>query len=128
METFNDSFLNSEMLQRKTAHLMSGNAKGRIEVRRMEEKVARVAAKKCSVEEITALYKELEEWLLTEKDDQVRIFFLFPHRPIPSPLRDHPYFFQRCCRGRRLRVNPTPFVFPLSSIPPDNFFFSCAND
>lgn len=35
----------------------------RPEVRLLEEKVARVAAKKCSVEEVAALYRELDEWL-----------------------------------------------------------------
>ncbi|KAG6875600.1 hypothetical protein C0992_003127 [Termitomyces sp. T32_za158] len=35
----------------------------RPEVRSLEEKVARVAAKKCSVEEVAALYRELDEWL-----------------------------------------------------------------
>lgn len=76
METFND--FNSEVLQRKTAHLLnSGGDKGRIEVRRLEDKVAKVAAKKCSVEEVSSLYKELEGWLLSEKDDQVRLSFIF---------------------------------------------------
>uniref|UniRef100_A0A8H7XXD4 RING-type domain-containing protein n=1 Tax=Psilocybe cubensis TaxID=181762 RepID=A0A8H7XXD4_PSICU len=75
METLTDSLMTSEMLQRKTAHLMS-SGKGRIEVRRLEEKVARIAAKKCSVEEVSGLYKELEEWLLAEKDDQTSSLFL----------------------------------------------------
>ncbi|KAG6877942.1 hypothetical protein C0993_001799 [Termitomyces sp. T159_Od127] len=38
----------------------------RPEVRLLEEKVARVAAKKCSVEEVAALYRELDEWLESE--------------------------------------------------------------
>ncbi|KAF8962143.1 hypothetical protein BDZ97DRAFT_2026365 [Flammula alnicola] len=77
METFND--FNSEVLQRKTAHLFNSShdhSKTRIEVRRLEDKVARVAAKKCSVEEVSSLYKELEEWLLAEKDDQTSSLFL----------------------------------------------------
>ncbi|PPQ66923.1 hypothetical protein CVT26_010012 [Gymnopilus dilepis] len=75
METFND--FNSEVLQRKTAHLLSsGGDKGRIEVRRLEDKVAKVAAKKCSVEEVSSLYKELEEWLTSEKDDQTSSILL----------------------------------------------------
>jgi len=72
VETFND--FNTEMLQRKTERLLnSDTSRTRIEVRRLEDKVARVAAKKCSVEEVSTLYKELEEWLLAEKDDQVRL-------------------------------------------------------
>ncbi|KDR79213.1 hypothetical protein GALMADRAFT_1228359 [Galerina marginata CBS 339.88] len=78
METLTD--FNSEVLQRKTAHLLStaggGGDKTRIEVRRLEDKVAKVAAKKCSVEEVSSLYKELEEWLLSEKDDQTSSILL----------------------------------------------------
>jgi hypothetical protein len=73
VETFND--FNTEILQRKTERLLNSvSSKTRIEVRRLEDKVARVAAKKCSVEEVSFLYKELEDWLITEKDDQVRPF------------------------------------------------------
>ncbi|KAF8884404.1 hypothetical protein CPB84DRAFT_1816953 [Gymnopilus junonius] len=54
METFND--FNSERWRQ-----------GRIEVRRLEDKVAKVAAKKCSVEEVSTLYKELEDWLLRRR-------------------------------------------------------------
>jgi hypothetical protein len=49
-----------------------GSSKARPEVRRLEEKVAKVAAKKCSVEEVSSLYTELDTWLRSEKDDQVR--------------------------------------------------------
>ena len=69
-ETFND--LNTEMLQRKTERLLNSDGSKSIEVRRLEDKVNRVAAKKCSVEEVSSLYKELEEWLLAEKSVQVR--------------------------------------------------------
>ncbi|KAF8154535.1 hypothetical protein B0H34DRAFT_752489 [Crassisporium funariophilum] len=77
MESFNDTF-NSEALQRKTERLLSseGGSKTRLEVRRLEDKVSRVAAKKCSVEEVSALYKELEGWLLSEKDDQTSSLYL----------------------------------------------------
>ncbi|KAJ3482649.1 hypothetical protein NLJ89_g12125 [Agrocybe chaxingu] len=73
VETFN-----TDLLQRKTERLLSteGGSRARIEVRRLEDKVARVAAKKCSVEEVSSLYKELEEWLLAEKDDQTSSLFL----------------------------------------------------
>ena len=72
MESFNDTF-NTEVLQKKTERLLSsvGSPKAR-EVRRLEEKVARVAAKKCSVKEVSSLYTELDTWLRSEKDDQVR--------------------------------------------------------
>ncbi|KAF9470365.1 hypothetical protein BDN70DRAFT_939778 [Pholiota conissans] len=46
------------------------------EVRKLEDKIARIAAKKCSVEEVSMLYKELSEWLLAEKDDQTSSLFL----------------------------------------------------
>ena len=39
-----------------------GEARAR-EARRLESKVARVASKKCSVEEVTALQKEVDRWL-----------------------------------------------------------------
>jgi len=71
MDSFNN--FNPEVLQRKTAHLSSnGNSKTRIEVRRLEDKVARAAAKKCSVEEVAALYRELEEFLVNDKEEFVR--------------------------------------------------------
>ncbi|KAF8192941.1 hypothetical protein BJ912DRAFT_250562 [Pholiota molesta] len=71
--------INSDLLQRRTANLFSAPPDGpraRIEVRRLEDKVARIAAKKCSVEEVSMLYKELEDWLLSEKDDQTSSLFL----------------------------------------------------
>ena len=73
IESFSDVF-NAEILQRRTERLLSseGSSKARPEVRRLEEKVARVAAKKCSVEEVSSLYTELDSWLRSEKDDQVR--------------------------------------------------------
>lgn len=92
--------INSTLLQRKTANLFSGAGatRSRIEVRRLEDKVSRIAAKKCSVEEVNALYKELEEWLLAEKDEQVRLAFLPPRPPL--------WFFSLC--GATLA---TPFPF-----------------
>ncbi|OCH90211.1 hypothetical protein OBBRIDRAFT_812826 [Obba rivulosa] len=52
--------------------LNPGMLKTRAEVRRLENKVARVAAKKCSVEEVSTLQKELELWLTHDDkhDDQ----------------------------------------------------------
>jgi len=46
--------------------------KARAEARRLEHKVAKVAAKKCSLEEVTTLRKELEDWLQSDvkRDDQ----------------------------------------------------------
>lgn len=46
----------------------------RAEARRLEDKVAAVAAKKCSVEEVSTLHNELQEWLThdeKQQDDQV---------------------------------------------------------
>lgn len=53
----------------------SGFSRTRAEARRLEDRVAAVAAKKCSVEEVSTLHKELQEWLThdeKQKDDQVR--------------------------------------------------------
>ncbi|KAF8815549.1 hypothetical protein BYT27DRAFT_6678233 [Phlegmacium glaucopus] len=77
MESFNDTF-NTEVLQRKTERLLSseGNSRTRLEVRRLEDKVAKVAAKKCSVEEVSSLYTELDSWLRSEKDDQTSSLYL----------------------------------------------------
>jgi hypothetical protein len=67
------SDLTSEFLARRTERLLSeGGSRIRPEARRLEDKVAKVAAKKCSVEEVSTLHKELEGWLSSEKDDQVR--------------------------------------------------------
>lgn len=53
--------------------LNPGTLKTRAEARRLESKVAQVAAKKCSVEEVTTLHKELQDWLNSDKvDEQVR--------------------------------------------------------
>ena len=78
-----------------------GGARAKPEVKRLEDKVARIAGRKCSVEEVDALYKELEGWLLAEKDEQVRFslflptsVFLFvnppPALPLPLPSKPHP--------------------------------------
>ncbi|KAF9562066.1 hypothetical protein CPC08DRAFT_634605 [Agrocybe pediades] len=75
MENLTD--FSTEMLQRKTQQLLNGGGgKVRIEVRRLEDKVAKVAAKKCSVEEVSSLYKELDEWLASEKDELTSSLFL----------------------------------------------------
>lgn len=71
-DTGDDDFL--------TSHL---NAKA--DVKRLESKVAKVAAKKCSVEEVTALHKELQSWLQSDTStmDKVRttpfVFSLATH-------------------------------------------------
>ncbi|KAG2364209.1 hypothetical protein BDR07DRAFT_1459881 [Suillus spraguei] len=48
----------------------------RVETRRLEDKVAKVAARKCSVEEVSTLYKELEEWLTHDENFQVQSYSL----------------------------------------------------
>jgi hypothetical protein len=48
-----------------------GSSRTRAEARRLEDKVAKVAAKKCSVEEVSTLHKELQEWLTSDMEDQV---------------------------------------------------------
>ncbi|KAJ7100746.1 hypothetical protein B0H15DRAFT_459902 [Mycena belliarum] len=55
----------------KRLALADGCSRSRQDARRLEAKVAKVAAKKCSVEEVTTLHKELQEWLTsdTKPDD-----------------------------------------------------------
>jgi hypothetical protein len=50
-----------------------GCSRSRADARRLEDKVAKVAAKKCSVEEVSTLHRELQEWLTGEVNDQVRV-------------------------------------------------------
>ncbi|KAJ4474267.1 hypothetical protein J3R30DRAFT_652637 [Lentinula aciculospora] len=49
-----------------------GHSRTRDEARRLEDKVAKVAAKRCSVEELNSLHHELEQWLksASKLDDQ----------------------------------------------------------
>lgn len=60
----------------KRLMLADGCSRSRLDARRLEAKVAKVAAKKCSVEEVTTLHKELQEWLTsdTKPDDDVSFF------------------------------------------------------
>ena len=50
---------------------------------KLESKVARVAGKKCSVEEVKHLHQELRNWLSTDKkrDEQVSVVVLCEVRP-----------------------------------------------
>ena len=59
-----------------------GCSRVREEARRLEDKVAKVAAKKCSVEEVSTLHQELEDWLNSAvKDaDQVNFSLFFMTR------------------------------------------------
>jgi len=50
-----------------------GSSRTRAEARRLEDKVAKVAAKKCSVEEVSTLHKELQEWLTSDMEDQTSL-------------------------------------------------------
>lgn len=63
-----------ELLAKRTEQLLrfDSDSRSKSETRRLEDKVARIAAKKCSVEEVSALQKELEDWLKSGRDDQVR--------------------------------------------------------
>ncbi|KAG5645377.1 hypothetical protein DXG03_006330 [Asterophora parasitica] len=66
----------AEMWARKTERLLlsEGCSRTRSEARRLEDKVAKVAAKKCSVEEVSTLHRELEDWLTSDvKDDQTSL-------------------------------------------------------
>ncbi|KAG1853315.1 hypothetical protein C8R48DRAFT_723621 [Suillus tomentosus] len=48
----------------------------RAEARRWEDKVAKVVARECSVEEVSTLYKELEEWLTNGEYSNVQSYSL----------------------------------------------------
>ncbi|KXN89169.1 hypothetical protein AN958_06096 [Leucoagaricus sp. SymC.cos] len=67
-----------ELLARRTEQLLRFDAdpRSKSEARRLEDKVARIAAKKCSVEEVSALQKELEVWLRSGKEEQSSALFL----------------------------------------------------
>lgn len=55
-----------------------GSSKTR-EARRLEDKVARAATRICTVEEVSSLHKELQEWLMAEaQEDQVLYIFFSP--------------------------------------------------
>ncbi|KAG1717460.1 hypothetical protein EDB19DRAFT_1265266 [Suillus lakei] len=45
----------------------------RAETRRLEDKVARVAARKCSVEEVSTLHKELQDWLTHDEKSHAQL-------------------------------------------------------
>ena len=74
IETNHTAF--ADLWAKKTERLLAsdpGLSRTRIEVRRLEDKVAKVASKRCSVEEVSALHRELEDWLASGAgDDQVR--------------------------------------------------------
>lgn len=62
----------NDMMSRKRFPIQEQDrARSRAEARRLEDRVANVAAKKCSVEEVSTLHKELEEWLTSDPEDQV---------------------------------------------------------
>ncbi|TCD68123.1 hypothetical protein EIP91_011488 [Steccherinum ochraceum] len=47
--------------------VLVANMKSRTDTKMLEHKVARIAAKKCSVEEVAGLHKELQDWLAVNK-------------------------------------------------------------
>ena len=47
----------------------------RAEARRLEDKVAKVAAKKCSVEEVSTLHNELQDWLTHDEKPHDQVIF-----------------------------------------------------
>lgn len=58
---------------------LSAGLKSREQAKRLEYKVARVAGKKCSVEEVSTLHKELQDWLSSK---------VKPREQVRSALRD----------------------------------------
>ncbi|KIL65041.1 hypothetical protein M378DRAFT_77461 [Amanita muscaria Koide BX008] len=64
--------LQSEVLARRAERpsASDGASKTRSEARRLEEKVARIAATKTSVEEVSSLHREVEDWLMNAVRDE----------------------------------------------------------
>ncbi|KAF9025229.1 hypothetical protein BDZ89DRAFT_1040659 [Hymenopellis radicata] len=61
----------------KLAFVDAGGYRSRDEARKLEDKVAKVAFKKSSVEEVSNLHQELEDWMIAAKaGDQVPSLFL----------------------------------------------------
>jgi hypothetical protein len=62
----------------------NATSRSRAGARALEDKVAMVAAKKCSVEEVTRLHKELQDWLHSEVDKvrspRPHCFYSCPHK------------------------------------------------
>lgn len=52
--------------------ILSAGLKSREQAKRLEYKVARVAGKKCSVEEVSSLHKELQDWLTSSSKAKPR--------------------------------------------------------
>ena len=74
--------------------------RSRDETRRLEDKVAKVALKKCSVEEVFTLYNELTRWLMSDvkHDNQVHLFFrIFFHFSHPTSSSPRCPSVLRCC-------------------------------
>ena len=60
-----------------------GFSRTRAEARRLEDKVAKVAAKKCSVEEVSTLHKELQDWLTHDEKSTEQVIFFCPVWAVP---------------------------------------------
>ncbi|KAG6831015.1 hypothetical protein H0H92_013203 [Tricholoma furcatifolium] len=59
------------------------------EAQRLEDKVAKVAAKKCSVEEVSLLHRELEEWLKTSEEGSDQTALLLSAALLRAILMNH---------------------------------------
>ena len=85
--------------------------RSREEARRLEDKVAKVAVKKCSVEEVSTLHKELTQWLMSDvkSDDQVRVFSFARFSVLSLEARIHPAFLlvPQCCAAARYSYQPS---------------------
>lgn len=58
-----DEMISDAFSRKVNSALSADGGRTRSEVRRLEDKVAKVAAKKCSVEEVSTLHRELDNWL-----------------------------------------------------------------
>jgi len=80
-----------ELLAKRTEQLLrfDPDPRSKSETRRLEDKVARIAAKKSSVEEVSALQKELEDWLRTAKGDQQHMALFLSAALLRAILMNH---------------------------------------
>jgi len=102
----------TDLWTRKTERLLQTEPNGGLRqdyVRRLEDKVARVASKKCSVEEVSALHNELEAWLNSSpKHAEVGILFIIRYSFCSDEISlspQHSGLFLSCALLRAILTN-----------------------
>lgn len=94
-----DEEMISDAFSRKAERMLmteGGCSRSRVTARRLEDKVAKVAAKKCSVEEVSTLHNELQEWLTSDPVPSEKVSHCSPIGLMPT-LTSHPAaVYNRC--------------------------------